>query len=83
MANKLYSEESIQAIAEAIRAKSGNDGTYKVSEMAGAISELSTGSGTGGISMANLIAYIADFTDTDTCSMTRGSYDTTKRIITT
>lgn len=37
---KLYEEESIQAIANAIRLKNGTTETYKPSEMAGAISAL-------------------------------------------
>ena len=40
MADKLYNEASIQAIADAIRAKSGKADTMKVSEMAGEIAEL-------------------------------------------
>ena len=40
MADKLYNEASIQAIADAIRAKSGKTDTMKVSEMAGEIAEL-------------------------------------------
>lgn len=37
MANKLYSEESIRAIADAIRIKNGSSNTYNVGEMANAI----------------------------------------------
>ncbi len=40
---KLYEESSIQAIANAIRAKNGTSDTYKVSEMANAISSLPSG----------------------------------------
>ena len=40
MADKLYNEASIQAIADAIRAKSGKADTMKVGEMAGEIAEL-------------------------------------------
>ena len=40
MANKLYSEESIQAIADAIRTKNGSSNTYNVGEMASAILSL-------------------------------------------
>lgn len=43
MANKLYDESSIQSIADAIRSKSGGNQTYKVREMAAAISEIETG----------------------------------------
>ena len=41
MANKLYNDTSIKAIANAIRAKNGKTDTYNVGEMAGAISSLS------------------------------------------
>ena len=41
MANKLYNETSVKAIADAIRAKNGKTDTYTVGEMAGAISSLS------------------------------------------
>lgn len=43
MAKKLYKESNIQAIADAIREKNGTEATYKVSEMAAAIREISTG----------------------------------------
>lgn len=43
MANKLYSEESVQGIANAIRAVSGSTNTYKIGEMPAAISNISTG----------------------------------------
>lgn len=41
MANKLYNDTSIKAIADAIRAKNGKTDTYTVGEMSGAISSLS------------------------------------------
>ena len=41
MANKLYNDTSIKAIADAIRVKNGKTDTYTVGEMAGAISSLS------------------------------------------
>ena len=41
MANKLYNDTSVKAIADAIRAKNGKTDTYTVGEMAGAISSLS------------------------------------------
>ena len=41
MANKLYNDTSIKAIADAIRSKNGKTDTYTVGEMAGAISSLS------------------------------------------
>lgn len=43
MSKKLYEESSIQAIANAIRAKNGSTDTYKISEMAGAIESLNVG----------------------------------------
>ena len=45
MAQKLYEESNIQSIADAIRAKNGSTDTYKTSEMAAAISAISTGGG--------------------------------------
>lgn len=41
MAKKLYEEASVQAIANAIRAKNGETATYKISEMAAAIADIS------------------------------------------
>ena len=46
MAKKLYEESNISAIASAIKTKSGNSATMKVSEMASRISAIQTG-GTG------------------------------------
>ena len=43
MAQKLYEESNIQAIANAIRGKNGLSNTYKTSEMAAAISAIQTG----------------------------------------
>lgn len=43
MANKLYEEASVQAIANAIRSKNGTTTKYKVGEMAGAINAISSG----------------------------------------
>lgn len=37
MAKKLYEEASVQAIANAIRAKNGSTATYKIAEMAQAV----------------------------------------------
>lgn len=45
MAKKVYEESNIQAIADAIRAKNGETTTYKTSEMADAISAITTGGG--------------------------------------
>lgn len=44
MSKKLYEESSIQDIANAIRGKNGSADTYKVSEMAAAINDISVGS---------------------------------------
>lgn len=43
MANKLYEEASVQAIANAIRSKNGTTTKYKIGEMAAAIEAISTG----------------------------------------
>ena len=40
MAKKLYEEASVQAIANAIRAKNGEETTYKIGEMAAAVSAI-------------------------------------------
>lgn len=45
MANKLYNDTSIKAIANAIRAKNGKTDTYTVAEMAGAINDIPDGGG--------------------------------------
>ena len=42
---KLYEEEDIRGIAEAIREKNGTTNTYKVSEMGAAVRTISSGSG--------------------------------------
>ena len=42
---KLYEEASVQAIADAIRAKAGTADTYKIAEMPDAISNLPSGGG--------------------------------------
>lgn len=44
MANKLYNDTSVKAIADAIRAKNGTTNTYTVGEMATAITNLPSGS---------------------------------------
>ena len=43
MANKLYNDTSVKAIADAIRAKNGTTNTYTIDEMAGAINDIPTG----------------------------------------
>lgn len=45
MANKLYNDTSVKAIADAIRAKNGTTDTYTVGEMASAITNIPSGSG--------------------------------------
>lgn len=47
MANKLYEETSIQNIADAIRGRNGTSDTYKVSQMASAITALTISDGEG------------------------------------
>lgn len=44
MAKKLYEEASVQAIANAIRAKNGLSTTYKIADMAQAITDIPSGS---------------------------------------
>ena len=53
MANKLYEENNIKAIADAIREKNSSTDTYKVEEMAEAVKNLPTG---GDDSLLTLIA---------------------------
>lgn len=43
MSNKLYEENDVQAIANAIRSKNGSSDTYMVSEMAQAVLDIPTG----------------------------------------
>lgn len=50
MANKLYEETDIQNIANAIREKAGTADTFKVSEMANAISNIESGNNATGLS---------------------------------
>ena len=56
MAKKLYEEASVQAIANAIRAKNGEATTYKIGEMAAAIAAIS-GSPIVDDSLENTIQY--------------------------
>lgn len=54
MGNKLYEENSISAIANAIRNKLNTEATYKVNEMATAINSIPTGiTPTGSIALSN------------------------------
>ena len=57
MAQKLYEESNIQAIANAIRGKNGLSDTYKTSEMAAAITAIPSG---GGDLPEELIHYTGD-----------------------
>ena len=43
MANKLYNDTNVKAIADAIRAKNGTTNTYTIGEMAGAINDIPIG----------------------------------------
>lgn len=43
MSNKLYNEQSVQDIADAIRSVSGSTDTYTISEMSAAVAGISTG----------------------------------------
>ena len=56
MAKKLYDESSVQAIANAIRAKNGEASTYKIGEMAAAIEAIS-GSPIVDDSLENTVQY--------------------------
>lgn len=56
MAKKLYDEASVQAIANAIRAKNGETSTYKIAEMATAIAAIS-GSPIVDDSLENTVQY--------------------------
>lgn len=50
MAKKLYEENSVKAIADAIRSKNESTDTYKIAEMAAAIEALM-----GGVRIQNII----------------------------
>ena len=55
MANKLYEETSVQAIANAIRAKNGTTTKYKIGEMGGAVMALPSGDS---INQADIPSYV-------------------------
>ena len=57
MAKKLYEEASVQAIANAIREKNGEASAYKIGEMAGKISAITTADI---ISQEDIPAYVKD-----------------------
>ncbi len=61
MANKLYEETSIQAIAAAIRQKTGGSDTYTVGQMASAIASIPSGGGGG--DEATILHAMMDNTD--------------------
>ena len=46
MSKRLYEESDVKAVADAIRAKNGSTDTYKLSEIAAAISKIETGGDT-------------------------------------
>ena len=58
MANKLYEEASVQAIANAIRAKNGETATYKIGDMAAAISAIQAGGGASPSAKWNDVTFI-------------------------
>lgn len=58
MANKLYEEQDIQNIANAIREKNGSSDTYKVSEMPDAIKNISGGGGDNAFEFGGLNAQL-------------------------
>lgn len=66
MANKLYEEASVQAIAQAIREKNGVTSTYKVSEMAEAVKAIQTGSKTAEYSWNQIPTAVKNFLDSVT-----------------
>lgn len=59
MAKRVYTEEHIQAIADAIRTRNKKTDKYKISEMAGAIQELG-----GGMKATNINLIISEYTTT-------------------
>lgn len=80
MALKLYQEESVQAIANAIRAKNGTSNRYKVSEMAGAINAIPEPSGTKNIT-SNGIYDIANYASVDVNVSGGGSDDDFAKLV--
>lgn len=65
MANKLYNDTSVKAIADAIRAKNGKTDTYTVAEMAGAINDIPAGGGTPSL-QSKSVTYTSNGTNTIT-----------------
>lgn len=63
MAKKLYEEASVQAIANAIRAKSGTTGTMTLAEMPGKIAAIQTGGSGSSSTIQNDINFY-DYDDT-------------------
>ena len=62
MVQKLYEEENIQAIADALRSKNGETTTYSTNEMAAAISSIQVGDGSGSVS-GGLVRYYLTVSD--------------------
>lgn len=60
MANKLYEENSVKAIADAIRGKNGSTNTYKIAEMASTINNISSSDGGSGIDTSDATAMASD-----------------------
>ena len=68
MANKLYEETHIQNIANAIREKTGKTDTMTISAMAGEISGIEAGGGSGGLEIPD--GYNVGFYDGDSNPLT-------------
>lgn len=67
MTKKLYPEESVQAIADAIRSKNGSSETYKIGQMAEAINNIPTGGGMSAeVKQINFIDYDGTIVDSYT-----------------
>ena len=60
MANKLYEESDVQAIANAIRTKSGSTGTYTIAQMAQGVLDIPVSSGDGGTDTSDATATASD-----------------------
>ncbi len=87
MANKLYDETAIQAIADSIRAKNGSSDTYTVSQMSAAIDNIPSGGTTEIYKKTWLTGHTYTLTSDGTLTITSssdtfmGKPDTMRRII--
>lgn len=63
MANKLYEESNVQAIAQAIREKNGTANTYKLADMADAVREIRTGAENAAHSWNQIPTAVKNFLD--------------------